>query len=46
MLSHHKVMMRLAQAGFSTEMVVVRLQSVAEIFGLSPQPGFEPVPHT
>jgi hypothetical protein len=35
--------MRLAQAGFSMELVVVRLQSVAEI---SPQAGFEPAPDT
>ncbi len=31
---------------FSMESVVLRLQSVAEFFGLSPQLGLEPAPHT
>jgi hypothetical protein len=44
--SHHIVVMRLEQAGFSMELVVLRLQSVAEIFGLSPQRGFKPAPRT
>jgi hypothetical protein len=30
----------------SMESVVFRLQSLAEIFGLFPQLGFEPAPHT
>jgi hypothetical protein len=40
--SHHIVVMRLGQAGLSMESVVLSLQSVAEIFVLSPQPGFKP----
>ncbi len=44
--SHHIVVMRLGQAGFWPELVVCRLQSVAEICGLSPQLGLEPAPHT
>jgi hypothetical protein len=44
--SHHIVVMRLGQCRFCMESVVLRLQSVAEFFGLSPQLGLEPAPHT
>jgi hypothetical protein len=43
--SNHIVVMRLGQVRFfSMESVVLRLQSVAEFFGLSPQLGLEPCP--
>jgi hypothetical protein len=44
--SHHIAVMRLGQARFSMESLVLRLQSAAGIFGLSPQLGLEPAPHT
>ncbi len=44
--SYHIVVMSSDRLGFSVELVVLRSQSIAEIFGLSPQLGLEPAPHT
>ncbi len=43
---YHIVVMSSDRLGFSVKLVVLRSQSVAEIFGLSPQLGLEPAPHT
>jgi hypothetical protein len=44
--SHKIVVMRLGRLGFGMESVVLKLQSVAEIFSLSPQLGLKPAIHT
>jgi hypothetical protein len=45
--SHTVAVVRLGRAGFMRGTGgLLRLQSVAEIFGLPPQLGLEPVPHT